>query len=46
MVRPPGLNKVERIFPPEVNTRQVLWTGEASGLVERTYNTLKELKFI
>lgn len=37
--------KVERIFPPAVNTNKELWTGEDMELVERLSKKLKEMKF-
>mgnify|MGYP005834483219 CR=1 FL=1 len=45
-----GLNgsptQVERIFPPEANTKQVVWEGEPEHLSERLFKVLKEEKFI
>ena len=36
--------RVERIFPPEVNTRRMMWEGKPEELAENMFNTLKELK--
>ena len=45
-----GLNgsatQVERIFPPAINTKRILWEGNCMELVENTYNVLKSAKFI
>jgi electron transfer flavoprotein beta subunit len=45
-----GLNgsptQVERIFPPEVNSEQVLWEGAPGLLSEKIFNLLLESKFI
>lgn len=45
-----GLNgsptKVERIFPPAVNTDKEIWNGTGEELVDRLAVKLKELKFI
>lgn len=45
-----GLNgsptQVEKIFPPQVNTEQVLCEGTAGELTEKVYTLLKNTKFI
>jgi electron transfer flavoprotein beta subunit len=45
-----GLNgsstQVERIFPPEINTDQVIWQGNPQELAEKIAQVLKEAKFI
>jgi electron transfer flavoprotein beta subunit len=45
-----GLNgsatQVERIFPPETNTKRILWEVNCKELVENTFNVLKAAKFI
>ena len=38
--------RVERIFPPEVNTRQMIWEGNPEELAENMFNTLEELKLL
>jgi electron transfer flavoprotein beta subunit len=38
--------QVERIFPPEENTRQILWEGRPGELTENCFKTLNELKYI
>lgn len=37
--------KVERIFPPTVNTDRKIWNGSGSELADRLVKKLKELKF-
>ncbi len=45
-----GLNgsptQVQRIFPPEANTRRELWKDDSDRLTEKMLDKLKELKFI
>ncbi|MCK4260611.1 MAG: electron transfer flavoprotein subunit beta/FixA family protein [Halanaerobiales bacterium] len=45
-----GLNgsptQVLRIFPPESNTEQEMWTGSGDDLAERLFNKMKEMKHI
>lgn len=45
-----GLNgsptQVQRIFPPEVNSEQVIWKGNGLELANRLYNKLEELKLV
>ncbi len=45
-----GLNgsptKVERIFPPEVNTDREIWKADSGELSQKLLNKLKELKFV
>ncbi|TCL76850.1 electron transfer flavoprotein beta subunit [Hydrogenispora ethanolica] len=45
-----GLNgsptQVERIFPPEVRSEQVLWEGEAPELTAKLWQLLREAKYI
>ncbi|WP_313128812.1 electron transfer flavoprotein subunit beta/FixA family protein [Anaerocolumna sp.] len=45
-----GLNgsptQVQRIFPPEVNSEQVMWKGNSSELAIRLYDKLEELKLV
>lgn len=38
--------RVERIFPPEVNTDKEIWTGTGEELGDRLYQKLVELKFL
>lgn len=38
--------QVERVFPPEQNTGQILWEGNGDELAEQCFKTLKKLKFI
>ena len=38
--------QVERIFPPRVNTAQVIWEGNARELTVHIFQTLKDAKFI
>jgi electron transfer flavoprotein beta subunit len=38
--------QVERIFPPEINSKQELWQGESKELVNRLYDLLSDKKFI
>jgi len=38
--------QVERVFPPEQNTGQILWEGNGDELAEQCFQTLKKLKFI
>ncbi len=45
-----GLNgsptQVERIFPPEVRSEQVLWEGEAAELTVKLWQLLREAKYL
>ncbi|SCK03082.1 Electron transfer flavoprotein small subunit [uncultured Clostridium sp.] len=45
-----GLNgsptQVERIFPPEVNDKREIWSGNSDELILKFEDTLKKLKFI
>lgn len=45
-----GLNgsptQVQRIFPPEVNSGQVIWKGNGLELANRLYDKLEELKLV
>ncbi len=45
-----GLNgsptQVQRIFPPEANSHQEVWSGDKDELTELMFNKMKELKFI
>jgi electron transfer flavoprotein beta subunit len=36
--------QVERIFPPEANTKQELWVGSSEELARKCFEKLKELK--
>ncbi len=38
--------KVERIFPPESNTSQVMWEDEPDKLVDKIFETLAEKKLL
>ena len=38
--------RVERIFPPEVNTQRVIWEGTPGDLTRNIYDSLIEMKFI
>lgn len=45
-----GLNgsptQVERIFPPDTNTHQEIWSGTSMELANQLYKKLRELKFV
>lgn len=45
-----GLNgsptKVERIFPPDINHNQEIWTGSGTELANQLFSKLKSLKFV
>lgn len=45
-----GLNgsptQVEKIFPPAINTKQVLWEGKTQEVTGKIFDMLKEAKFI
>lgn len=38
--------RVEKVFPPESNSQRVLWEDNPNELVNKCYETLKQLKFI
>jgi electron transfer flavoprotein beta subunit len=38
--------RVEKVFPPESNTRRVLWEGSTDELADKCFDVLKELKFV
>lgn len=38
--------RVERIFPPESNTSQIIWEDESEELAEKMFITMEELKFL
>ena len=38
--------KVVRMFPPDVNERHEIWTGDGADLVERINGKLKEMKWL
>jgi electron transfer flavoprotein beta subunit len=38
--------QVERIFPPESNTKRVIWEDSSQKLADKCFSTLKQLRFV